>query len=47
VSVPRLITVHAGSELGLTPNTAYIFKLQTKTRDYHSKFNFDNFVQWL
>jgi hypothetical protein len=40
---PTLIIAHVGSESGFIPNALLIFKLQTKTGDYHGEMNFDNF----
>jgi transposase len=43
----RLIMVHAGGDMGFIPNCLLIFKSGTKTGDYHSEMNAQNYGKWL
>jgi hypothetical protein len=44
---PRLIIVHAGGDMGFIPNCQLIFKSGTKSGDYHSEMNSENYGKWL
>lgn len=43
----RLIIIHAGGETGFIPNALLIFKSGTKSGDYHSEMNSENYEKWL
>jgi hypothetical protein len=45
----RLITVHAGGEMGFVPNAMLIFKsgCKSKNSDYHDDMNAENNERWL
>ncbi|KAF6205794.1 hypothetical protein GE061_019968 [Apolygus lucorum] len=43
----RLIIVHGGGELGFVSNALLIFKASSRSGDYHTSMNFDNFSKWL
>ncbi|XP_050508858.1 uncharacterized protein LOC126886060 [Diabrotica virgifera virgifera] len=43
----RLIIVHAGGENGFVKNAYLKFKSNTKTGDYHSEMNYENYKKWL
>ncbi|KAF6197846.1 hypothetical protein GE061_008816 [Apolygus lucorum] len=43
----RSIIVHGGGEKGFVPNALLIFKASSRSGDYHSSMNFENFSKWL
>ena len=43
---PRLIIVHAGGEAGWTSKTDLIFRVKSKTGDYHHEMNSEHFLEW-
>jgi hypothetical protein len=43
----RLIIIHAGGEMGFIPNCLLMFKSKTKSGDYHSETNSQNYGKWL
>ena len=43
----RLIIVNAGGENGFVKNAYLKFKSQSKTGDYHSEMNYNNYKKWL